>query len=98
MSIVFRVLCASCSYGTEEDSLGSVYNLVPKQPKKDWGKLTAFDKKKMLIAATLVRALAVGLWSLLLLRFMVCTVSSVVHFCLNSRINGVLLFGVHSLV
>jgi len=41
-------------YGTEEDSLGSVYNLVPKQPKKDWGKLTAFDKKKMLIAATLV--------------------------------------------
>merc|ERR1711902_306644 len=30
-------------YGTEEDSLGSYYSLVPKQPVKDHHKLTKFD-------------------------------------------------------
>ena len=33
---------AATGYGTEEDSLGSVYHLVPKVPKKDVSKLTKY--------------------------------------------------------
>jgi hypothetical protein len=45
-------------YGTEEDSLGSVYALVPKQPKIDFAKRDA-NKGKILRMCAVVRVLQI---------------------------------------
>ncbi|ETV86399.1 hypothetical protein H257_02772 [Aphanomyces astaci] len=41
-------------YGTEEDSLGSVTNLVPKVPKKDFIKMSLNDRKVLRFSAKMV--------------------------------------------
>lgn len=40
-------------YGTEEDSLGSVYSLQPKRPKTDWKRVWALDGQKIAFHARL---------------------------------------------